>query len=342
MSDWIHAIGGVTAGVTGVGPGDPMEWLPLELATRIFPLTVTTRRNFEYRDPAYDISTTGERVSVPREQLLDEVRRYGGYITFGDRTYAIANAHVHALTLQPEALSRPFLAESDIDARLGLPSSVNGTSYVRRYAEWNLTVAWHATEDRLINVTLGSDQHLLPVVTRVAVLKSWLCAVEFLKDGQLVLDGLRSTMIRHRRLTALLGAFELGAPKEFSRGEFLEPPLERYPLSVAAVRETPYSRGYVDAHELKHLFWRLLGYRRAASRLWSVASYDEASSPGALTVIRMTNEVNRHVAGALEHVDDVLLEMISPEDRVFSEAELVSRWGYVTDAELRKALADEW
>jgi hypothetical protein len=61
-----------------------------------------------------------------------------------------------------------------------------------------------------------------------------------------------------------------------------------------------------------------------------------------MTVIAMTGEVNRHVAGAIADIDDVLLEMISPTDAVFPEAELISRRGYVTDHELYRAISDEW
>lgn len=331
-------------GVTGLLPGNPMKWLPLELATSVFPLTPSMRRRFDYGDPTHDISRTGERIDVPKGQLIEELRRYGGHITFGDRTYVVQDARIHALILRPEALSRPFLAESDIEARLGPPSSVigaNTSSTVRHYADSGLTVAWRVHENRLGDVTVGSRERLLPPITRVAVLRNWLSTVDRLKDGLLVGDGLRSTMIRHRRLHALLEAFELGSPAEFSKGAFLKRPFERYPLSVAALRGTPYSP-YFDEHDLRHLFWRLLSYRRAATRLWTAASYDEAGASGALTVIRVTSDVNRHLAGALTDIDDMLLEMISPTDRIFSEAELITRFGYVDDSDLYEALADEW
>lgn len=35
-------------------------------------------------------------------------------------------------------------------------------------------------------------------------------------------------------------------------------------------------------------------------------------------------------------------EMISPTDRIFSEAELITRFGYVDDSDLYEALAEEW
>ena len=116
MATWREALGGTQDGVTGGNPGDPMEWLPLELATRVWPLTPSLRRKPHFWDPLHELSRTGEWTDVPRERLLDEVRRYGGYLTFGDRTFVISKQRVLHLELTREALLRPFLTEADIEA----------------------------------------------------------------------------------------------------------------------------------------------------------------------------------------------------------------------------------
>jgi hypothetical protein len=199
------------------------------------------RRKYQYSDPLHELSRTGQWVDVPRRQLFDELRRYGGYITFGDRMFAIAGACVHSIQLRPEALSHPFRTEADIEARLGPPSSVSGAAAVRvhrAYAEMGLTLTWQTVENRLDHVTVGPHEHLPQLLTRVEVLQNWLRTVDELQDGQLRRDAAHSTTIRYKRVTALLGAFGLGSPKEFSSGHFLREPLELYPLSVAAVQRS--------------------------------------------------------------------------------------------------------
>ena len=350
MVDWQRALGGVRDGVTGVGPGDPMEWLPLDLVTRVHPLTLSMRRRFDGSEPSREMSRTGQWVDVPRDQLLAEVRRYGGYLAFDDRTFAIESARIHCLELRPDTLSHPILTKADIETRLGAPSAVTitGTARILRYyyAEMSLTLHWHP-EGRLDRITIGSTEPLQRRLTRVSVLQNWLLTADCLKDGEPALDAPRSTKIEFRRLTALLRAFGLGSAKAFSEGLFVQQPLERYALSLAALRNTSTFLDYRDSpgvieDELRHLFWRLLHYRRVAIQLGEAARYEEAGPPGSLAVIKLTRESNRHVAGAMVDIDDLLLEMISPSDDTFSEAELISRWDYVPDNELHEALCDEW
>ena len=158
-----------------------------------------------------------------------------------------------------------------------------------------------------------------------------------------------STVILHKRLLALLNAFGLGSPKQFARGEFVKAPFEGYSLAMAELRKKVHSGnesflnvdGFVE-HELRHLFAQLLRHRTFATRLLGAVSYDEAGTPSAGAVVRMTHEANLRVVGALLDIDDLLLELISPTDEIFDEADVIARHGHIDDHTLTQAFADEW
>jgi hypothetical protein len=66
----------------------------------------------------------------------------------------------------------------------------------------------------------------------------------------------------------------------------------------------------------------------------------EASGLGIITAIDITEAANDRVRSALDEIDTLLCELISPEGKEIPEAEMLARWQW-PEVDLEQLLVDE-
>lgn len=351
MIDWKPLLEGRTDGlgiaVGGARVGDSLDALPLESITQLAPQSPSEQRGSRNGE-VFDITEDERWIPVPRDVLLAELRQYGGYAYAGEVTYVVADGRIRQIWVRGPALRQlPFKTESDIQFLLGRGSGRERTHgwVIHHHPERNLSVAWHEKEGRIQHVALGPVEWVSPTFGAKEVLREWLVAAYRGLDPEWKEPENResSQWVHHARVTALLRAFELGSPEDFSDGRFLEGrPLSAYPRAVEALgRFRQDVRGRDRRDTLSRLFWWLLRYRMQAEHLLRINSgWLEASSPGIVTAIRVTGQANDGVVTALAEVDALLEELLAPEGKRVTERELIERWGW-PEVDLDQLLMDE-
>jgi hypothetical protein len=334
------SVDGTGVAVGGACIGDTVSAIPVNEITQVLP----NRPLFQH-EPGEDES----QGMMTRESPLEEVRKHGGNVYAGTVTYAVANGRIRQIWVRGAFLSTlPFGKEDDIERVLG-PSK--GTELklgwvVHHYPERNLSVAWHAQENRLEHVALGPVSWEPLVLGAKDVLHEWLEAAHAgLQESEWKEpeDRTTSQWVRHARVMSLLRAFGLGSPKSFAEGDFLKgKPVAEYPLATQALRQLPKGARETDSQDvLGRLFWWLLVYRTEAQKLLKLNSgWLAASNPGILAALRLTGDATEGVAAALEEVEALLVELIDPSGKQVPERELIERWGW-PHVDLEQLLMDE-
>jgi hypothetical protein len=334
MIDWQPLLDGRVKGfdapVGGARVGDGVDALPFEELTQVRP------RISQREGEDVDLGGDGQRGAVTRESPLSELRKSGGHAYAGPVTYEVAKGQIRKIWVRGGVLSTlPFKAEADIERLLGPSSGVERTLgwVVYHYPERGLSVGWHAKEGRIEHVSFGPVDWVPPIFGAKEVLQEWLLAAKsgLEPEWQEPQERNSSQWARHARVTALLRAFELGTPKDFKEGRFLQDkPLSAYPHAMEALQEVPEGlRGREAPDALGRLFWWLLVYRTEAEGLLKLNSgWLAAGHPGILAALRMTGDANDGVAAALEDVDALLVELIDPTGKQVTEREMIERWDW--------------
>lgn len=352
--DWKALVCGKTDGFTtavfGARVGDPFASLPQSRITQLEPMTPSVRRSWGSRG-VFEIAEDGSEVAVPREVLFAELQKHGGRAYAERVTYELSDGKIRKIWVRGAPLKGlPFSVETDIERLLGPSIGVQRSLgwAIHHFPERGLSVAWHIKEGHIEHVALGPVEWTPPIFSAKDVLSEWLAAERAglgprWNEPQ---DHASSAWVRYARVMALLRAFDLGSPRSFADGEFLEDrPIVAYPRAAKAIEARTLRRAgrpfAARSDTLSRLFWWLLLYRGEAERLLRKNSgWLEAGHPGILTALYVTGAANAGVAAALAEVDALLLEMISPEDEQISEREMFERWGYPA-VDLDQILQDE-
>ena len=143
-------------------------------------------------------------------------------------------------------------------------------------------------------------------------------------------------------MKALFQAFNLSwDPVSFTKGGFIDPKDPRY-ASVhskltselhPAVRERAVNR------QLPYFFEMLFEYRKRVEDVLRAHSGVLSASGLYRLALRKSETLNRVIADNLGVIEDVLVELISPEGREFTVAHLAKEYGY-PDVELWSIDAD--
>jgi hypothetical protein len=344
------SVDGLDLPVGGAHIGDPVNALPLKDITAVIPETPQVRRK---RGNAGASSHGADAPSSPVTQgsPLDELRKHGGYVHAGTEdakvAYKVTRGLISKIWVRGALLKTlPFTAEADIERVLG-PSKGIEREYgcvVHHYPERGFAVGWHAKENRLEHVTLGTADWAPPALGAREVLREWLAAAHAgLAPGwEEPADRATSLWVRHARVMALLRAFELGSPQDFAEGKFLEgKPLSAYPLAAQELQEAQERGARRDPGSLGRFFWWLLSYRVEAEKLLQLNSgWLVAGETGVLAALELTRDADKGVAAALEETETLLRELIEPSGKRVTERELIERWGW-PDVDLGELLADE-
>ncbi len=157
-----------------------------------------------------------------------------------------------------------------------------------------------------------------PVVDRTTVLREWLAAAPLLApEWKEPVERETVRWVRRARVLALLEAFQLGTPDAFENGQFLAGAVrERYAKTSALMEKHEGRHRAASSMVPPRLFWWLLGYRREAERL--LTFHDgllEAGIDGVFQGVAVTLAATEQARGSVAEIDELLLEMISPDDR---------------------------
>jgi hypothetical protein len=346
--DWQALLDGHANGfdvtVNGARIGDSIEAIPLDRITSIDPRTPHVRHWSESSETGrsefrvFDITDDGQEVEVPRETLLAELRQHGGRAYLERVTYELADGRIRKIWIRGIPLeSLTFAVEADIERVLGPAIGIEREfgCAVRHFPERGLSVAWHVKEGRVEHVGLGPVEWTPPIFSASDVLHEWFAAAscKLAPEWEEPQDRASSRWVRYARVTALLRAFELGSPRTFAEGQFLEGhPISAYPLAAEALQKAGNRLGggvIQDRDVLCRLFWWLLVYRIEAERLLGINSgWLVAGEPGILAALDVTGRTNDGVAAALAEVDALLAEMIAPGGKQIREREMIERWGW--------------
>jgi len=338
--DWDSLLQGKTDGskwpFKGVRVGDDMTALMLDQVRLIEPMTPNVRRGQSSSLGICDIAEDGLWSPVPRDQLVNELRQYGGRVFAEQASYLISDGKIRKLWIRGAPLSGlPFKREKDIEQVLGpaLGSELSFGTVAYHYPRRHLSVCWDTKEDRIEYVAVGSVDWVPPVFSANDVLVEYLAGmtagigpewVEPPETGS-------SEWIRYKRLRALLDAFGLGDPISFSEAEFLEgKTLDSFPKCCEAIRETMGNRiSHDSGATLSSLFGMLLSYRIQAEELLHFNfGWLEVSSQDILTAIRITEHANKDLTVALSSIEALLIEMIDRDGRQFSKKEMIAQWDW--------------
>lgn len=152
-------------------------------------------------------------------------------------------------------------------------------------------------------------------------------------------------LFRLQRLMALFRAFRIPwAPSRFVNGHFVRPDDSRYASMLRELAEEmpEVGKGYMTFREndLAALFQVLYEYReRLDSGLCYTGGFLEASG-GCLYAIRKIDRVNSGIRANLAVIEDLLVEIICPDDVVFSIEQMVRDFDY-PDVDLND-IDDDW
>jgi len=314
--------------VEGVRLGDPVDALPFARLTAVEPRAEGVHRVWRGGE-AFDVAADGSEAAVGRERLDAELRRDGGSAWLERIGFDVADGRVRKIWVRGEGAldGLPIAAEADIARLLGAPTGIERVLgwRVYHYAERGLSVGWDPKHLRVEHVALGPVDWSPPLYDRRDVLWRWLEIPSWEEPAERA----SSDWVRWARAVALLRAFDLGAPEAFAAGRFLDgKSLDAYPRTAALVAaQWPNPAEAPPTGSLSWMFRWLLSYRSQASLLLH-AGWLEASGAALLSAIALTDDANRALAAALEPVDAILFELISPDDRTVEEAELIARFGW--------------
>jgi hypothetical protein len=330
MSDWREKL--------RVRIGAAVDSIDWSSATYLSPLALDTRR-IQGSDQTWTRRADGSRVEVPREQLLSELRELGGRAQLGELGVQVRDARVARLWLRGEEVKlAPWRSERDLQA-LGKPIGVERRNGERthHFPAEQLSVVCNARTLAVVSVVLGPVEWTPPVFRARDVLEEWLALPR--PERQAESAWRESVAVRRNRALALLRAFQLGTLESFAEGTFLrEKRIEDLPRVARAFREAEFE---LDQPGLPHFFSRLLRYRKQAEELLEFNAHILEAAPGGFALsIFETGVANREIARALERIDTLLCELISPGDRAFTFDEMVERFAW-PDVDLDQMLDDE-
>ncbi len=152
-------------------------------------------------------------------------------------------------------------------------------------------------------------------------------------------------LLRLQRLMALFRAFRVPwAPSSFIIGKFVQPDDSRYASMLRRladeIPEGPNRSMRLTETDLPALFQVLYEYReRLDSGLCYTGGFLEASG-GCLYAIRKIDRVNGGIRANLAVIEDLLVEIICPDDVVFSVEQMVRDHDY-PDVNLNE-IDDDW
>jgi len=151
-------------------------------------------------------------------------------------------------------------------------------------------------------------------------------------------------LFRLRQLVAMFRAF--GIPWElpsFVEGKFIHPEQPRYAalLSKLAADLPKGSDRWADGHQLPAFFSILYDYREQVGGVLAFSSGVLEASGLYLHAHRKAGELNRVIEDNVAVIEDVLLELISPEAAVFSVEQMARDFAY-PDVDLFDIDSDWW
>jgi hypothetical protein len=329
-----------SAPVEGVRLGDAVETLPFARFTAVEPRADGVHRVWRGGE-AFDVADDGSERAVTRAQLDEELRRDGGSAWIEQIGFDVADGRVRKIWVRGDGAlaGAPFAAEGDIARLLGKPTGIERILgwRVHHYAERGLSVGWDPKRARVEHVALGPVDWTPRRLGRADVLYTWLDAALMLPSWDEPADRASSAWVRWARVNALLRAFELGTPSSFESGAFLDGhKIERYPRVAEVIASV--AEPSLPARPVWMFRW-LLHYRTMTERILR-SGWVEAGDRALLAAIDLTDGANRALGAALEPIEALLVELISPDERAFDEAELVARFGW-PDVDLQSIVDDE-
>lgn len=354
MVDWQPLLEGSVDGrslaVGGVCVGDPVRALPYKDITKVMPSTPKVRRK-RGQDAASGAGDDEPKGAATQESPLEEVRNRGGHIHFHGGTVAceVADGLIRKMWVRGPFLSGlPFTEQADIERVLGPARGIERKfgDVLHHYPERSFSVGWYAQENRLNYMILGAVDWVPPLFGARQVLQEWVAAAYAGLDPgwEEPTDRATSQWVRYARVMALLRAFDLGSPRDFAKGDFLErKPMSAYPIAAQVLREVQRMSGIPDSDldVLGRLFWWLLIYRVQAEKLLQINSgWLSAGHLGIFTALQVTGDASEGVTASLKEIEALLVEMIDPSGKQVTEREMIGRWGW-PDVDLEQLLVDE-
>lgn len=152
-----------------------------------------------------------------------------------------------------------------------------------------------------------------------------------------------SSHFRFQQLVAMFNAFEIEwNPEAFVNGEFIKYDDPRYAslldtlhtsmlemLPVDMRESINYGHGFgVHSDQLTDCFNILFKYRERVGSILTFSDGVLAASGLYLFAHQKTDELNRIVRENLGIIDDILVAIISPEEKQFSMVQMVNDYGY--------------
>lgn len=152
-----------------------------------------------------------------------------------------------------------------------------------------------------------------------------------------------SSHFRFQQLVAMFNAFEIEwNPEVFVNGKFIKYDDPRYAslldtlhtsmlemLPVDMRRSINYGHGFgVRSNQLTDCFSTLFEYRERVESLLTFSDGVLLASGLYFFAHQKTEELNRIVRENLDIIDDILVAIISPEEKQFSMVQMVNDYGY--------------
>jgi hypothetical protein len=187
-------------------------------------------------------------------------------------------------------------------------------------------------EKRVGRISLGARGPIPGILSAYDVLQAWLKMEWY--------PGPRTRDLLRRRTEALLRAFGIGSLHDFEWGDFLDGRrVEEFPRIASIVQElTEQERREFDLPMFFHI---LIRHRRAVQELSRATSFDLISGAAPVLAVKVAQRAESRLWEDIAEEDAILMEMISPDDRRFSETEMVERWGFPI-ADLDELICEEW
>jgi hypothetical protein len=140
-------------------------------------------------------------------------------------------------------------------------------------------------------------------------------------------------LIRLRRLVAIFRAFDIPwDPASFVRGEFIQPEQPRYAgLFSKLVAQMPKGLEPWQRHRLPEFFAMLFGYREKVNGVLEYFSGLYEATGLTLFAYLKGSQLNQVIQDKLGDIEDILVELISPEAATFTVEQLSKNFGYPKD-----------
>ena len=160
-------------------------------------------------------------------------------------------------------------------------------------------------------------------------------------------DGLADNpprLFRLRQLVAMFRAFGIKwDPPAFVAGKFIDPQQPRHTAVLSKLVATMPERAgrWVDGYQLPDFFAILFDYREQVGRVLEFSGGVLEASGLYLHAYRKAGELNQVIQDNIGVIEDILVDLISPEAAVFSVEQLAQDFAY-PDVDLLDIDLDCW